>query len=133
MQSLQSVVAGPIRWLTGAGSSADSDEGPYEPDVMDVLVVKAMLINGLHLPPEIVDCIIDQAEYWPHTTSSVEYGGQHGGTKVVTKFSNGSGGDLLVSCSRHSCTNLPLTLFLSPASYRPARFPKMANAALLRA
>jgi len=51
---------------------------PYEPSILDVIVVKAMLTKTLHtrslhkLPPELVDSIVDFAEYWPHT--SVEVG-----------------------------------------------------------
>ncbi|KAK4144991.1 uncharacterized protein C8A04DRAFT_10967 [Dichotomopilus funicola] len=49
---------------------------PFEPTVADVLVVKAMLAKALlatssRLPPEIVDVIVDLAEYWPHTTAEL--------------------------------------------------------------
>lgn len=37
---------------------------------MDVVVVKAMLLQGLQLPLEVILSIIDTAEYWPHTTVS---------------------------------------------------------------
>ena len=56
--------------------AADVSKEPYEPSVIDVLVTRAMLSKGLRLPPEIVDSIVDQAEYWPHTTSSAVDGGQ---------------------------------------------------------
>lgn len=53
---------------------------PYEPSVEDVLAVKAFLVehtellverNSLSdkLPRELIDQIIDQAEYWPHRTT----------------------------------------------------------------
>ena len=45
----------------------------HEPGVADVLVVKAMLIKALSLPPEIVDYLIDLAEYWPHTTAGISF------------------------------------------------------------
>ncbi|KAH6683690.1 hypothetical protein F5X68DRAFT_211019 [Plectosphaerella plurivora] len=32
-----------------------------------------MLIKGLSLPPEIIDMIIDEAEYWPCTETSIEF------------------------------------------------------------
>ncbi|KAL2268843.1 hypothetical protein VTJ83DRAFT_3689 [Remersonia thermophila] len=41
----------------------------HEPTVADVLVTKAMLSKAL--PREIVDIIIDLAEYWPRTTTVV--------------------------------------------------------------
>ncbi|KAL2150194.1 hypothetical protein VTH82DRAFT_7870 [Thermothelomyces myriococcoides] len=48
-------------------------QGPFEPTVADVLVTKAMLRKAFDLPQEIVDSIIDYAEYWPHTTTQVDY------------------------------------------------------------
>ncbi|KAM7201943.1 hypothetical protein V8F20_004651 [Naviculisporaceae sp. PSN 640] len=46
---------------------------PYEPTVLDVIVVKEMLHKALNLPPELVDSIVDLAEYWPHTTTEIDY------------------------------------------------------------
>lgn len=40
---------------------------------MDVVVVKAMLSEGLKLPPEIVLSIIDFAEYWPHSSVRLDH------------------------------------------------------------
>jgi hypothetical protein len=75
----------PLSWMTGAvvgqpTSDANIDghdsnavgedvEPPYEPTVVDVLVVKAMLNKAFALPPELLNTILDQAEYWPHSTS----------------------------------------------------------------
>jgi hypothetical protein len=42
---------------------------PYQPSVGDVLAVKDVLFNKLNLPLEIVDFMIDFAEYWPHTST----------------------------------------------------------------
>ncbi|KAK3330681.1 hypothetical protein B0H66DRAFT_544603 [Apodospora peruviana] len=65
---------------TDATYDTDDDEhhGPYEATVLDVLVVKAMLTKALNLPPEIVDSIVDLAEYWPHTTTEISYVDQPG-------------------------------------------------------
>ncbi len=52
---------------------ANPPENLHEPSIADVLVVKAMLIKALSLPPEIVDSLIDLAEYWPHTTSGISF------------------------------------------------------------
>ncbi|TVY43765.1 hypothetical protein LSUB1_G001253 [Lachnellula subtilissima] len=41
----------------------------YQPSVEDVLQVKQSLFKELHLPIELVEVVIDVAEYWPHTTS----------------------------------------------------------------
>lgn len=40
-----------------------------EPTVEDVLKAREILAAISHFPPELVDAIIDFAEYWPHTTS----------------------------------------------------------------
>lgn len=56
---------------TAANSSAKSF--PYEPSITDVLVTKAMLTKALSLPPEIVDTVVDLAEYWPHTTTASSF------------------------------------------------------------
>lgn len=47
----------------------DEDVEPYEPSILDVLVVKAMLNKAVALPPELLNTILDQAEYWPHSTA----------------------------------------------------------------
>lgn len=46
----------------------DSDR--YLPSVSDVLSTKAILLGGTGLPLELINPIIDFAEYWPHTTTS---------------------------------------------------------------
>jgi len=61
-------------WAAGrmsADNSAVAGKAPHEPSVADVLVTKAMLNKALALPPEIVDTIVDLAEYWPHTTTEL--------------------------------------------------------------
>ena len=59
---------------TSQAPPEDPAENPlHEPSVADVLVVKAMLIKALSLPPEIVDYLIDLAEYWPHTTAGISF------------------------------------------------------------
>lgn len=45
--------------------SASTFEGPL---LQDVLTVKGILLESYKLPIEIIDTIIDFAEYWPHTT-----------------------------------------------------------------
>lgn len=75
----------PLSWATGVifgqptsgandngdGSNAvgREDVEPYEPSIVDVLVVKAMLNKVFALPPELLNTILDLAEYWPHTTT----------------------------------------------------------------
>lgn len=48
----------------------NSESDPYKPSVSDVLVVKAFLCASHTLPLELIDTIIDAAEYWPHTTTT---------------------------------------------------------------
>ena len=42
--------------------------GLYEPSIEDVFSVKTILSGNFELPLELVDTIIDHAEYWPHTS-----------------------------------------------------------------
>jgi hypothetical protein len=41
----------------------------YQPSIEDVISVKGNLMKRTRLPLEIVDAVIDFAEYWPHTTT----------------------------------------------------------------
>ncbi|TLS21685.1 uncharacterized protein PpBr36_09627 [Pyricularia pennisetigena] len=52
--------------------SSTSRPAHYQPSALDVLVTKAMLAKGMNLPLEVVDLVVDFAEYWPHTTTHVE-------------------------------------------------------------
>ncbi|KAL8386778.1 hypothetical protein RB595_010398 [Gaeumannomyces hyphopodioides] len=47
---------------------------PYQPSVLDVVVAKAMMAKALSLPLELVNRIMDFAEYWPHTSAQLDYG-----------------------------------------------------------
>lgn len=49
--------------------------GEFEPFLEDVLEAKKDLFRGLKIPMELVDAILDYAEYWPHTTT-VRRGGE---------------------------------------------------------
>ncbi|KAK0656262.1 hypothetical protein B0T16DRAFT_32583 [Cercophora newfieldiana] len=73
-----------LSWLTGRDELIEPIEpavrtpeeilsNPYLPSVLDVIVVKSMLVKGLKLPLELIDSIVDQAEYWPHTSSEINY------------------------------------------------------------
>ena len=50
----------------------DDDDDLYLPSYADVFVVKAMLGHAGNLPLELVDAIIDHAEYWPHTHAEAD-------------------------------------------------------------
>ncbi|PHH81796.1 hypothetical protein CDD82_7838 [Ophiocordyceps australis] len=55
-----------------ASSSSASHSNVYEPTPFDVVVTRVMLGRSMKLPPDLVDCIFDYAEYWAHSTSVVE-------------------------------------------------------------
>ncbi|ROT41011.1 hypothetical protein SODALDRAFT_330730 [Sodiomyces alkalinus F11] len=50
----------------------DSQSGIFQPRPIDVIVVKTMLSKATQMPPEVVDIIIDHAEYWPHCETVIE-------------------------------------------------------------
>lgn len=60
--------------MPGSFPENDNPPTPYQPSVLDVLVAKAMMIKALTLPLELVNRIIDFAEYWPHTSAQLDYG-----------------------------------------------------------
>ncbi|KAL8935784.1 MAG: hypothetical protein Q9211_004517 [Gyalolechia sp. 1 TL-2023] len=47
-------------------------EPPVGPSMAEVITVKRLLL-GLKLPLEIVDLMLDYAEFWPHTTCTTQY------------------------------------------------------------
>ncbi|KAK1590937.1 uncharacterized protein LY79DRAFT_196566 [Colletotrichum navitas] len=47
------------------------EPGNYKPTPIDVVVVRIMLEKASTLPPEIMDIIIDEAEYWAHSEASI--------------------------------------------------------------
>ncbi|KAK1999787.1 hypothetical protein LX36DRAFT_573563 [Colletotrichum falcatum] len=47
------------------------EPGNYKPTPIDVVVVKVMLEKASKLPPEVMDIIVDEAEYWAHSEASI--------------------------------------------------------------
>ncbi|KAF9879501.1 hypothetical protein CkaCkLH20_03044 [Colletotrichum karsti] len=54
---------------TGDDKSRDGGHKPgeYKPTPTDVIIVRIMLERAGNLPPELLDIIFDEAEYWPHS------------------------------------------------------------------
>jgi hypothetical protein len=52
-----------------ANTMSSSTTEAFEPTIVDVLVVKAMLNRAFALPVEIANSVLDMAEYWPHTST----------------------------------------------------------------
>lgn len=52
--------------LSAGDETAGKSNMPHYPSTSDILSVKDVLMK--RLPIEVVDAIIDLAEYWPHTT-----------------------------------------------------------------
>ena len=57
------------------GAFPQPEPEPFEPTALDIGVVKVMLSKGLNFPPEIVDIIVDHADYWACTTVSLDFRG----------------------------------------------------------
>lgn len=45
----------------------------HDPSPIDIVVVRTMLAKGLKLPVDLVDGILEHAEYWVRTTTAVNY------------------------------------------------------------
>ena len=109
------LLRGPVNWFMGYPPETnldqdDSDEmddtpGSYEPTVLDVIVVKAMLNKAIRLPPEIIDTVVDMAEYWPHTSTEMIYTGR---PAIARKnATSGAENQFLVSPPSTSNKNIP--------------------------
>ncbi|PFH61502.1 hypothetical protein XA68_17159 [Ophiocordyceps unilateralis] len=48
----------------------------YRPTPDDIVILRAALNRAKGLPPDIVDCIFDHAEYWAHSSAVVDYGSE---------------------------------------------------------
>jgi hypothetical protein len=63
-------------------ASARYTSDRYKPSVEDVVHVKEAMHSKSRLPYELIDAVVDMAEYWPHTTtilprSVIVKGGRH--------------------------------------------------------
>lgn len=90
---------------------ANKMTSPFKPSVADVLVVKAMLAQALlaessRLPPEIVDVIVDLAEYWPHTTAELNDTTMIARGNQPSGRSSGDGEDVFLVCTSHRTSPL---------------------------
>ncbi|KAH8589721.1 hypothetical protein B0O99DRAFT_636447 [Bisporella sp. PMI_857] len=71
-------------------SPTKDDPLGYSPSVEDVLAFKDLLLNQFDLPLELIDTIVDYAEYWPHTstttnTSSSVMAGRDGENRFILR------------------------------------------------
>jgi len=64
VKSFSSSILEPVD-MTSQFYSADR----YAPSPQDVAEVKQELLSRIHLPLELIDAIIDHAEYWPKTVT----------------------------------------------------------------
>lgn len=104
MVALASVIFNRLRNLTGppsdaappaASSTNDTtqirrgrtlNDAAYHPSPIDITVVRIMLARSKKLPPDVVDFIFDQAEYWASTTASVSSGQVIGTSSAENTF-----------------------------------------------
>lgn len=50
----------------------EGDKSGYQPSIVDVAVVKAMLYRAKKLPADLIDTILDMAEYWIHSSTHLD-------------------------------------------------------------
>ncbi|RYO80224.1 hypothetical protein DL766_003658 [Monosporascus sp. MC13-8B] len=68
---------------TTEASTSNPDNVVYEPGPKDISDVKLILEKVGNLPPEVVDIILDHAEYWACTVASVDYRNLPNGHLVI--------------------------------------------------
>ncbi|EAA34853.2 hypothetical protein GE21DRAFT_2199 [Neurospora crassa] len=103
--------------LSAADSAQDQDQddidrsvNPYQPTATEVILVRAMLEKALRLPPEIINGILDHAEYWPHTSTVIDYSNWPQGQRVVNAGDGNSENAFLLR-------TLPLGFLKPPSSF----------------
>ncbi|POR35469.1 Uncharacterized protein TPAR_04337 [Tolypocladium paradoxum] len=62
---------------TPADKTPAGGEDRYNPTPIDVVVTRIMLTRSKRLPPDLVDSILDFAEYWAHSTNAIYYNAEH--------------------------------------------------------
>jgi hypothetical protein len=96
----QNVIEGLQSMLPSFDRSDDNDKNGKEPEStqdgiapVDVVIARIMLSKGKKLPPDVVDIILDFAEYWAHSSNEVDFKLQHqnpltvnGGSPTQNKF-----------------------------------------------
>lgn len=75
------------------GTTMAEPSSPHAPSISDVFAVKDIFFSRFALPLEIIDGIIDLAEYWP-CTSTVRAGG-----------ANNAGGQVSIRAGRPTTEN----------------------------
>jgi hypothetical protein len=86
--------------------------GPFSPTGDDVVAVKKQFLEGHKLPLELIDSIIDMAEYWPHTRSVFRRGRGDNNSENPLYVRSGSPGEnlLLVSTWTFDACSFTLTI-----------------------
>ena len=45
----------------------------FYPSPVDIFIVRAMLVEGLHIPLLIVDNVLEEAEYWARSSTRIDF------------------------------------------------------------
>ena len=67
---------------------SDPEDGTFKPTPIDIVVIRVMLIAAKKLPPDLIDTILDQAEYWAHSTNAIDYVAERGRVLQISGSSN---------------------------------------------
>jgi hypothetical protein len=86
--------------------------GPLSPTGDDVVAVKKLFLESRKLPLELIDSIVDMAEYWPHTRSVFrrEKGDNNSENPLYVKSGDEGENRLLVGTSTLLLGGLRLTV-----------------------
>jgi len=71
-QFVQELTQSLLKYIPGSTNMATQFYSPdrHFPSPHDVVEVKQELLSRIHLPLELIDTIIDYAEYWPRTVTT---------------------------------------------------------------
>jgi hypothetical protein len=70
-------------------SSGGGDDTAFvDPGLEDVIAVKALLKQAGNVPDELVNMILDEAEYWPCSSTTAEFGAQYLAIRARTDYEN---------------------------------------------
>lgn len=71
-------------WSVPDSADVNRDaNGVYHPTPQDVAFTRALLSKGLGIPPDVIDMIFDEAEWWTRSINEVDFILEHQSQKLI--------------------------------------------------